>query len=70
MKKILPSKIFKKNFNPNQFLKLKKFLSTQGIIIKKKTSFKFEFEKLKTLYLTGLLQFLYLQKQVLKLRKI
>ena len=54
MKKILPSKIFKKNFNPNQFLKLKKFLSTQGIIIKKKTSFKFEFEKLKTLYLTGL----------------
>ena len=54
MKKILPSKLFKKNLNPNQFLKLKKFLSTQGIIIKKKSSFKFEFEKLKTLYLTGL----------------
>ena len=54
MKKIFPNKLIKKNFNVNQFLKLKKFLSSQGIIIKKKTTFKFEFEKFKTLYLTGL----------------
>ena len=45
--------MIKKNFNPNQFLKLKKFLSSQGIIVKKKTSFKFGYEKFKTLYLTG-----------------
>jgi len=54
LKKIFPNKLIKKNFNVNQFLKLKKFLSSQGIIIKKKTTFKFEFEKFKTLYLTGL----------------
>ena len=54
MKKILLNKLIKKNFNENQFLKLKKFLSSQGIIVKKKTSFKFGFEKFKTLYLTGL----------------
>ena len=54
MKKIFPNKLIKKNFNINQFLKLKKFLSSQGIIIKKKTTFKFGFEKLRTLYLTGL----------------
>ena len=53
MKKILTNKLIKKNFNPNQFLKLKRFLSSQGIIVKKKTSFKFGFEKFKTLYLTG-----------------
>ena len=53
MKKILINRLIKKNFNPNQFLKLKKFLSSQGIIVKKKTSFKFGFEKFKTLYLTG-----------------
>ena len=53
MKKILINKLIKKNFNPNQFLKLKKFLSSQGIIVKKKTSFKFGYEKFKTLYLTG-----------------
>ena len=35
-------------------MKLKKFLSSQGIIIKKKTTFNFGFEKFKTLYLTGL----------------
>ena len=58
MKKIFPNKLIKKNFNPNQFLKLKKFLSSQGIIIKKKTTFKFGFEKFKTLYLTGLSSFL------------
>ena len=54
MKKIFPNKLIKKNFNINQFLKLKKFLSSHGIIIKKKTTFKFGFEKFKTLYLTGL----------------
>ncbi len=54
MKKILLNKLIKKNFNENQFLKLKKFLSSQGIIVKKKTSFKFGFEKFKTLYLTGI----------------
>ncbi len=54
MKKIFINKLVKKNFNPNQFLKLKKFLSSQGIIIKKKTSFKFGYEKFKTLYLTGI----------------
>ena len=53
MKKILTNKLIKKNFNPKQFLKLKRFLSSQGIIVKKKTSFKFGFEKFKTLYLTG-----------------
>ena len=57
MKKIFPNKLIKKNFNINQFLKLKKFLSSQGIIIKKKTTFKFGFEKFKTLYLTGLSSF-------------
>ena len=54
MKKIFPNKLIKKNFNVNQFLKLKNFLSSQGIIIKKKQTFKFGFEKFKTLYLTGL----------------
>ena len=54
MKKIFLNKLIKKNFNANQFLKLKKFLSSQGIIIKKKQTFKFGFEKFKTLYLTGL----------------
>jgi len=54
LKKILLNKLIKKNFNENQFLKLKKFLSSQGIIVKKKTSFKFGFEKFKTLYLTGI----------------
>ena len=54
MKKIFINKLVKKNFNPNQFLKLQKFLSSQGIILKKKSSINFGFEKFKTLYLTGL----------------
>jgi len=54
LKKIFLNKLVKKNFNANQFLKLQKFLSSRGIIIKKKSSFKFGFEKFKTLYLTGL----------------
>ena len=58
MKKILLNKLVKKNFNANQFLKLQKFLSSQGIILKKKNSFNFGFEKFKTLYLTGLSSFL------------
>ena len=54
MKKIFPHKLIKKNFNKNQFLKLKAFLSSQGIIVKKKSTLKFGYEKFKTLYLTGL----------------
>ena len=54
MKKIFPYKLIKKNFNQNQFLKLKTFLSSQGIIVKKKSTLKFGYEKFKTLYLTGL----------------
>ena len=53
MKKIFLNKLVKKNFNANQFLKLQKFLSSQGIILKKKKSLNFRFEKFKTLYLTG-----------------
>ena len=53
MKKLFINKLVKKNFNPNQFLKLQKFLSSQGIILKKKKSFNFEFDKFKTIYLTG-----------------
>ena len=58
MKKIIINKLIKKNFNPNQFLKLQKFLSSQGIIIKKKNSFNFGFQKFRTIYLTGLSSFL------------
>tara|TARA_B100000941_G_C28492662_1_gene548907 strand:+ start:66 stop:1223 length:1158 start_codon:yes stop_codon:yes gene_type:complete len=54
LKKIILNKLIKKNFNPNQFLKLQKFLSSKGIIIKKKPTLNFGFEKFKTLYLTGL----------------
>jgi len=58
LKKIIINKLIKKNFNPNQFLKLQKFLSSQGIIIKKKNSFNFGFQKFRTIYLTGLSSFL------------
>ena len=58
MKKIIINKLIKKNFNPNQFLKLQKFLSSQGIIIKKRNSFSFGFQKFKTIYLTGFSSFL------------
>ena len=58
MKKILINKLIKKNFNSNQFLKLQKLLSSQGIILKKKNSFNFGYQKFKTLYLTGLSSFL------------
>ena len=58
LKKILINKLVKKNFNANQFLKLQKFLSSQGIILKKKSSINFGFEKFKTLYLTGFSSFL------------
>ena len=58
MRKIYSNKLFKKNFNANQFAKLQKFLSTKGLIIKKKSTFKFGFEKFKTIYLTVLSSFL------------
>ena len=58
MKKIFINKLIKKNFNPNQFLKLQKFLSSQGIILKRKNSFNIGFEKFRTLYLTGLSSFI------------
>ena len=58
MKKIIINKLIKKNFNPNQFLKLQKFLSSQGIIIKKRNSFNFGFQKFRTIYLTGFSSFL------------
>ena len=57
LKKIFINKLIKKNFNPNQFLKLQKFLSSQGIILKKKNSFNIGFEKFRTIYLTGLSSF-------------
>ena len=53
LKKIILNKLIKKNFNSNQFLKLQKLLSSQGIILKKKNSFNFGYEKFKSLYLTG-----------------
>ena len=58
MKKIIINKLIKKNFNPNQFLKLQKFLSSQGIIIKKRNSFNFGFQKFRTIYFTGFSSFL------------
>ena len=58
LKKIILNKLIKKNFNSNQFLKLQKLLSSQGIILKKKNSFNFGYEKFKAIYLTGLSSFL------------
>ena len=58
LKKIFINKLIKKNFNPNQFLKLQKFLSSQGIILKRKNSLNIGFEKFRTLYLTGLSSFI------------
>ncbi len=58
LKKIFINKLTKKNFNPTQFLKLQKFLSSQGIVLKKKNSFNIGFEKFRTLYLTGLSSFI------------
>ena len=58
MRKIYSNKLFKKNFNANQFAKLQKFLSTKGLIIKKKSTFKFGFEKFKNIYITVLSSFL------------
>ena len=58
MKKVFINKLIKKNFNANQFLKLQKFLSSQGIVLKRKNSFNFGFDKFRTLYLTGISSFL------------
>ena len=52
MKKNILNKLLKRNFTNNQVIKFQKFLSTQGIIIKKKNSPKFNFGKYRTIYLT------------------
>tara|TARA_B100000989_G_scaffold154929_1_gene115578 strand:+ start:4029 stop:5186 length:1158 start_codon:yes stop_codon:yes gene_type:complete len=57
LKKILLKKIMKKKFNVNQFLKLQKLLSSQGLILKKKPFASVNFQKFKSLYLTGFSSF-------------
>ena len=58
MKKNIFNKLLKRNFTNNQVVKFQKFLSTQGIVIKKKNSLKFDFGKYRTIYLTLLSSFL------------
>ena len=58
MKKNIFNKLLKRNFTNNQVIKFQKFLSTQGIVIKKKNSIKFDFGKYRTIYLTLLSSFL------------
>ena len=58
MKKNIFNKLLKRNFTNNQVIKFQKFLSTQGIVIKKKNSLKFDFGKYRTIYLTLLSSFL------------
>ena len=58
MKKNIFNKLLKRNFTNNQVIKFQKFLSTQGIVIKKKNSLKFNFGKYRTIYLTLLSSFL------------
>ena len=41
LKKILFNKLMKKNFDVNQFSKLQELLSSQGLILKKKTVYKY-----------------------------
>ena len=53
LKKILFNKLMKKNFDVNQFSKLQKLLSSQGLILKKKPFTSINFQKFKSLYLTG-----------------
>ena len=57
LKKILFNKLMKKNFDVNQFLKLQKLLSSQGLILKKKPFTSVNFQKFKSLYLTGFSSF-------------
>ena len=60
MKKELFSGLSKKNFDLKKFKELKRILSKQGIVIKRKpfSNINFRFEEFKSLYLTGLAAFL------------
>ena len=60
MKKDLFSGLSKKNFDLRKFKELKKILSKQGIVIKRKpfSNINFRFDEFKSLYLTGLASFL------------
>ena len=60
MKKDLFSGLSKKNFDLKKFKELKKILSKQGIVIKRKpfSSINFRFDEFKSLYLTGIASFL------------
>ncbi len=60
MKKDLFSDLSKKNFDLKKFKELKRILSKQGIVIKKKpfSNINFRFDEFKSLYLTGLASFL------------
>ena len=60
MKKDLFSSLSKKNFDLKKFKELKKILSKQGIVVKRKpfSSINFKFEEFKSLYLTGIASFL------------
>ena len=60
MKKDLFSSLSKKNFDLKKFKELKRILSKQGIVIKRKpfSNINFKFNEFKSLYLTGLASFL------------
>ena len=60
MKKDLFSGLSKKNFDLKKFKELKRILSKQGIVIKRKpfSNINFRFDEFKSLYLTGLAAFL------------
>ncbi len=60
MKKDLFSGLSNKNFDLKKFKELKKILSKQGIVIKRKpfSSINFRFDEFKSLYLTGIASFL------------
>ena len=60
MKKDLFSGLSKKNFDLKKFKELKKILSKQGIVIKRKpfSNINFRYDEFKSLYLTGLASFL------------
>ena len=60
MKKDLFSSLSKKNFDLKKFKELKRILSKQGIVIKRKpfSSINFRFDEFKSLYLTGIASFL------------
>ena len=60
MKKGLFSGLSKKNFDLKKFKELKRILSKQGIVIKRKpfSNINFRFDEFKSLYLTGLASFI------------